>query len=90
MLTKQAYTTRDTARRSRNRNSEYLAQRRQDRKGRNKNVKIIRKNNSLSHPNLASLRLGGSNSDFFLAFFAANLPNAEVKKGAEVTPSPFC
>ena len=44
---------------NRNRNSEYLPQRRQGRKGRRKHVKIFRKNICLVPPNLASLRLCG-------------------------------
>src|SRR3990170_2455688 len=44
---------------NRNRNSEYLPQRRQGRKGRRKHVKIFRKNICLFPPNLASLRLCG-------------------------------
>ena len=44
---------------NRNRNSEYLPQRRQDRKGRRKHLKIFRKNNCLFPQNLASLRLCG-------------------------------
>jgi len=44
---------------SRNRNSEYLPQRRQGRKGRRKHVKIFRKNICLFPPNFASLRLCG-------------------------------
>jgi hypothetical protein len=38
------FTTKDLARQSRNQMSEYLSQRRKGRKGRRKNVKIIRKN----------------------------------------------
>src|SRR3970040_1973862 len=44
---------------NRNRNSEYLPQRRQGRKGRRKHVKIFRKSIFLFPPNLASLRLCG-------------------------------
>lgn len=78
-----ACTTKDLARRSRNRISEYLPQRRQDRKGRTIPVKIIRNIFIFPPPNLATLRLGGSN--FRLRVLSASRSFAQA--GQNITDS---
>src|ERR1700754_4498777 len=56
------FTTKDPVRQSRNRNSEYLPQRRKGRKVRRLRVKIIYKSFCPFPVTLAPLRLGGRNS----------------------------